>query len=79
MAVLWMGAFALYGMSAVFLGALGVSVGWGLFQSFMIITATVSGILTAEWKSAPRSATILLTLGLVCLLLATLLLSVAGH
>jgi L-rhamnose-H+ transport protein len=79
MAALWMGAFALYGMSAVLLGTLGVSVGWGLFQSFMIITATVSGILTAEWKRAPRSATILLTMGLVCLLLATLLLSMAGR
>jgi L-rhamnose-H+ transport protein len=79
MAVLWMGAFALYGMSAVLLGTLGVSVGWGLFQSFMIMTATVSGILTAEWKRASRIATILLTLGLVCLLLATLLLSIAGH
>jgi L-rhamnose-H+ transport protein len=79
MAVLWMGAFALYGMSAVFLGALGVSVGWGLFQSFMIITATVSGVLTAEWKRAPRSGTVLLTLGLACLLLATLLLSIAGR
>jgi L-rhamnose-H+ transport protein len=79
MGVLWMGAFALYGMSAVLLGTLGVSVGWGLFQSFMIITATVSGILTAEWKSASRSATTLLTLGLLCLLLATLLLSIAGH
>jgi hypothetical protein len=79
MAVLWMGAFALYGMSAVLLGPLGVSVGWGLFQSFMIITATVSGVLTAEWKSAPRNARILQTLGLLCLLLATLLLAVAGH
>lgn len=79
MAVLWMGAFALYGMSAVFLGALGVSVGWGLFQIFMIITATVSGVLTAEWKSAPRSAAILLMVGLTCLLLATLLLSIAGR
>jgi L-rhamnose-H+ transport protein len=79
MGVLWMGAFALYGMSAVLLGALGVSVGWGLFQSFMIITATISGILTAEWKRASRSATVLLMLGLVCLLLATLLLSVAGR
>jgi L-rhamnose-H+ transport protein len=79
MAVLWMGAFALYGMSAVLLGALGVSVGWGLFQSFMIITATVSGILTGEWKGAPRSARMLLALGLMCLLLATLLLSIAGH
>lgn len=79
MAVLWMGAFALYGMSAVLLGRLGVSVGWGLFQSFMIITATVSGIVTAEWKRASRNATSLLTLGLVCLLLATLLLSMAGR
>jgi L-rhamnose-H+ transport protein len=79
MAVLWMGAFALYGMSAVLLGSLGFSVGWGLFQSFMIITATISGILTAEWKRASRSATVLLILGLVCLLLATLLLSLAGR
>ncbi|MFL6427363.1 MAG: L-rhamnose/proton symporter RhaT [Acidobacteriaceae bacterium] len=79
MAVLWMGAFAVYGMSAVFLGPLGVSVGWGLFQSFMIITATVAGVLTAEWKNAPRSARILLTWGLACLLLATLLLSLAGR
>ena len=45
----------------------------------MIITATVSGILTAEWKGARRSARILLTLGLMCLLLATLLLSIAGR
>src|SRR5258707_627011 len=29
MGVLWMGAFALYGMSATYLGALGTSVGWG--------------------------------------------------
>jgi L-rhamnose-H+ transport protein len=79
MAVLWMGAFALYGMSAVLLGTLGVSVGWGLFQSFMIIAATISGILTAEWKHASRGATTLLTLGLACLLLATLLLSIAGR
>jgi len=45
----------------------------------MIMTATVSGILTAEWRRASRSATTLLTLGLVCLLLATLLLSMAGR
>jgi len=51
----------------------------GAVPSFMIITAAVSGILTAEWKSAPRSATILLTLGLLFLLLATLLLSGAGR
>jgi L-rhamnose-H+ transport protein len=64
MGVLWMGAFALYGMSAIYLGSLGTSVGWGLLQIFMIMTATVSGILTGEWKHAPRRAVTLLGSGL---------------
>src|SRR6202035_1601159 len=61
---LWMGAFALYGMSATYLGSFGTSIGWGLFQIFMIITATLAGVLTGEWKGAPRMATLLLVLGL---------------
>src|SRR5260370_13832798 len=56
MGVLWMGAFALYGMSASYLGAFGTSIGWGLFQIFMIMTATLSGVLTGEWRRAPRRA-----------------------
>lgn len=77
MGVLWMGSMALYGMSAVYLGALGTSIGWGLFQIFMIITATVSGLLTAEWRSAPRAAVLLLGGGIAGLIGATVLLSVA--
>jgi L-rhamnose-H+ transport protein len=79
MGVLWMGAFALYGMSAVYLGALGTSIGWGLFQIFMIMTATMSGLLTAEWKSAPRSATVLLGMGMAGLIGATLLLALGSR
>lgn len=75
MGVLWMGAFALYGMSAVYLGALGTSIGWGLFQLFMIMTATISGLLTAEWRGAPRNAMVLLTAGIAGLIGAILLLS----
>ncbi len=55
MAVLWMGSMAVYGVASVYLGALGTSIGWGLFQIFMIITATLSGLLTAEWKQASRN------------------------
>jgi L-rhamnose-H+ transport protein len=73
MAALWMGAFALYGMSAVFLGALGTSIGWGLFQIFMITTAIFSGVLTGEWKGAPRRARAFLGTGLALLILATIL------
>lgn len=75
MGVLWMGAFALYGMSAAYLGALGTSIGWGLFQIFMIMTATLSGVWTGEWKGASRSSKALLVSGLGSLTVATVLLA----
>ena len=74
-----MGAFALYGMSVVYLGVLGTSIGWGLFQIFMIMTATISGLLTAEWSGAPRKAMVLLGVGMAGLVGATLLLSFKGQ
>ena len=79
MGVLWMGAFVLYGMSAVYLGVLGASIGWGLFQIFMIMTATISGLLTSEWIGAPRKAMVLLGVGMAGLVGATLLLSSKGQ
>lgn len=79
MAILWMGAFALYGMSAAYLGRFGTSIGWGLFQIFMIMTATLSGVFTGEWKNAPRSARALLALSIAFLAGATALLAYANR
>ncbi|MDW5265180.1 MULTISPECIES: L-rhamnose/proton symporter RhaT [Acidobacteriaceae] len=79
MAILWMGAFALYGVSSVYLGALGTSIGWGLFQIFMIMTATTSGLLTAEWRRASRRAMMFLGSGMAALIGATVLLSMGGR
>ena len=78
MGILWMAAFALYGMSATFLGALGTSVGWGLLQIFMIMTATLAGALTGEWQQASRSAKLLLSSGMVSLTVAIVLLAVGS-
>lgn len=64
MGALWMGAFAVYGVSTIYLGKLGTSTGWGLLQIFMIMTAVLSGILTGEWKDAPRAACTTLVAGL---------------
>jgi L-rhamnose-H+ transport protein len=75
MGVLWMGAFSLYGMAAIYLGSFGTSIGWGLLQIFMIMTATLSGVLAGEWKHAAGSAKQLLGAGLACLILATVLLA----
>lgn len=78
MGVLWMGAFAVYGVSSVYLGTLGTSVGWALFQIFMIMTANLSGVLTGEWKSAPATAKRGLWAGLVLLAAATTMIA-AGN
>ncbi|MGA3264703.1 MAG: L-rhamnose/proton symporter RhaT [Terracidiphilus sp.] len=56
MAVLWMGALAVYGVASVCLGVLGTSVGWGLIQIFTIMTANCGGLLAGEWTAAPVSA-----------------------
>ena len=71
MAVFWMGAVAIYGVSSVYLGSLGTSVGWALFQIFMIMTATLAGVLTGEWKRAPRAAWRGMWTGLALLAAAT--------
>lgn len=78
MAFLWMGAVAIYGVSSVYLGGLGTSVGWALFQIFMIITANLSGVLTGEWKAAPAKAKRALWIGLGLLAAATVLMA-AGN
>lgn len=78
MGILWMGAFAVYGVSSVYLGALGTSVGWALFQIFMIMTANFSGVLTGEWKNAPAPARQGLWSGLILLAAATAIIA-AGN
>jgi L-rhamnose-H+ transport protein len=79
MAVLWVGAISLYGVAAVYLGPLGTSIGWGLLQIFMIMTATMSGVLMAEWRNAPRRATMLMGSGMAGLISATVLLSLGSR
>jgi L-rhamnose-H+ transport protein len=79
MGVLWMGAMAVYGTSSSFLGALGTSVGWGLFQIFMIMTANVSGVITGEWKSAAVRARGQLRFGLGLLAVATVLMALGNR
>jgi len=79
MGVLWMGAFAFYGMSSTYLGSLGTSIGWGLFQIFMIMTAILSGVWAGEWKSATRTSIVLLVLSFACLTAATALLAMGNQ
>jgi L-rhamnose-H+ transport protein len=75
MGVMWMSAFAIYGVSSVYLGPLGTSIGWALFQIFMIMTANLSGVLTGEWKDAPAPARQGMWTGLALLAVATVVIA----
>ncbi|MCX6620043.1 MAG: hypothetical protein NTY38_02985 [Acidobacteria bacterium] len=79
MAVLWMGAMSLYGTAAAMLGELGTSVGWALFQIFIIMSANLSGLVTGEWKSAPAKAKGLLWWGLSLLAVATVVIAITNR
>jgi L-rhamnose-H+ transport protein len=73
-----MGAIAVYGMSAAFLGALGTSVGWALFQIFMIMSANLSGVITHEWSGTPLRVRGLLAMGLGLLAVATVMMALGN-
>jgi L-rhamnose-H+ transport protein len=78
MGLLWMGAVALYGVATRFLGSLGTSAGWGLYQIFMILAANGSGLLMGEWDKAGRRPVFTLLGGLTLLAAATVLMSLAN-
>jgi L-rhamnose-H+ transport protein len=50
MAVLWFGSTLLYGLAASQLGTWGPILGWPFFMSLIVITATILGMFTGEWK-----------------------------
>jgi L-rhamnose-H+ transport protein len=50
MAALWFGSTLLYGLAASQLGTWGPILGWPLFMSLIVITATMLGMFTGEWK-----------------------------
>ena len=70
MGMMWMAGMALYGIGAYRLGDLGKSLGWAILMSGMVLVANLLGMMTGEWKGAPRRATWQLGLGLVILLIA---------
>jgi L-rhamnose-H+ transport protein len=52
MAILWFGSTLLYGLAAGQLGTWGPILGWPLFMSLIVITATTLGMFTGEWKDS---------------------------
>ena len=78
MAIMWIGSFYLYGMSAAKLGKWGVVVGWPLFISLSIVVGNLWGLWKGEWKGAPKSARALLNWGLLVLIIAVIVVALSN-
>jgi L-rhamnose-H+ transport protein len=79
MAFFWFASTVLYGVATVKLGELGAVLGWPLFMSLIVITATGWGVATGEWKNAGKQPLLIMSAGVAVLVLAIFVLSVAGR
>lgn len=79
MAAFWFGSTLLYGFSAATLGAWGPILGWPLFMSLIVITASLLGMFTGEWKNSGRSPLAIQSGGVALLVLAVFILANTGR
>ncbi|HEY8055608.1 MAG TPA: L-rhamnose/proton symporter RhaT [Terriglobales bacterium] len=75
MALFWFGSTLLYGMGANELGNLGTVLGWPVFMSLIVITASVHGLRTGEWKGSGSQPVRIMYTGIAVLILAIVVLS----
>jgi L-rhamnose-H+ transport protein len=79
MAFFWFGSTLMYGISRDLFGSWGTALAWPMFMSLIVITASVHGIRTGEWKNAGPSPLRIQLSGLMVLILAVVVLQLAGQ
>jgi L-rhamnose-H+ transport protein len=78
MALLWYAGIILYGRGAAGMGQIGAVIGWPLFMALIILTSSIWGFVTGEWKTASVRAKHLMKSGLGVLVVASVLLGIAN-
>lgn len=79
MGLLWIGGYILYGHGSQQLGPLGVVLGWPIMMSSMVLTGGGWGVITGEWKGAPREAKLWMLSGVVLLIVGIAVIGVASR
>ncbi|MBZ5514502.1 MAG: hypothetical protein LAN62_06610 [Acidobacteriia bacterium] len=74
MGILWTGSVVVYGWGANYLGRLGPSLGWSLWNAILIATTFVCGLLTHEWDGVRGQPLRLLFAGIGLLIVGMLVL-----
>jgi len=79
MGLLWTGSLALYGASATSMSTMGPILGWPLFMSVIIITSSVWGFATREWRGAGHKAITVMLAGILFLILGFCVIALASR
>ncbi len=79
MALFWFGSTSLYGIASEKLGSWGTILGWPLFMSLIVITASVLGIVTGEWRESGKRPLQIQIGAVAVLVLAVFVLSTASR
>jgi L-rhamnose-H+ transport protein len=79
MAFFWFGSTVIYGVSTVKLGELGAVLGWPLFMSLIVLSASFWGFVTGEWKTAGIQPRRIMVTGIAVLIAAIFVLSAASR
>lgn len=79
MALFWFGSTILYGASTTTLGQLGTVLAWPLFMSLIVITATIWGAITGEWKNAGMRPKAAMAGGVAILIVAIFVLGLSSR
>lgn len=77
MGALWFGGQALYGLGVYRMGTFGTVIGWPLLMGAIIITSNFAGVFTGEWIGSNRRVYLYLGSGIVVILIALYVLSLA--
>ncbi|MFY9842629.1 MAG: L-rhamnose/proton symporter RhaT [Terriglobales bacterium] len=79
MGFFWFASTALYGIATGKLGSWGTILGWPLFMSLIVITASILGFVTGEWKGSGKQPLRIQVGGVVVLVLAVFVLATASR
>lgn len=79
MAICWFGSTLMYGIAKGSLGSWGTPLAWPMFMSLIVITASVHGIRTGEWRGTGTAPLRIQLGGVAVLILAVIVLNMAGQ
>jgi L-rhamnose-H+ transport protein len=65
--LLWISAVALYGIATHLMGAMGDSAGWAVYQISMVLTASLAGVISGEWRGAQHRSKSVFAAGIATL------------